>query len=268
MVENISPGVSARNARVVLFDFDGTLSVIRSGWMNVMVPMMVEILADLKTGESEEQLRGLVEEFVWRLTGKETIYQMIAFAEAVQARGGKPLEPAAYKQMYLDRLWQKIESRVEALRKGQADPQQYLVPGSLDLLDRLKARGLKMYLASGTDEIYMKEEARLLGVTQYFDGGVYGALDDYKSFSKAILIQRILSTAEFQGNQFLGFGDGYVEIEEVKNVGGVAVGVASEEPACSRVDQWKRERLIGVGADYIVPNYLCGEELFSSLFPA
>jgi phosphoglycolate phosphatase-like HAD superfamily hydrolase len=268
MVENISPGVSARNARVVLFDFDGTLSVIRSGWMNVMVPMMVEILADLKTGESEQQLRGLVEEFVWRLTGKETIYQMIAFAEAVQARGGKPLEPAVYKQMYLDRLWQKIESRVEALRKGQADPQQYLVPGSLDLLDRLKARGLKMYLASGTDEIYMKEEARLLGVTKYFDGGVYGALDDYKSFSKAILIQRILSTAEFQGSQFLGFGDGYVEIEEVKNVGGVAVGVASEEPACSRVDEWKRQRLIGVGADYIVPNYLCGEELFSSLFPA
>jgi phosphoglycolate phosphatase-like HAD superfamily hydrolase len=268
MVENITPGVSARNARVVLFDFDGTLSVIRSGWMNVMVPMMVEILADLKPGESEEQLRGLVEEFVWRLTGKETIYQMIAFAEAVQARGGKPLAPLAYKQMYLDRLWLKIESRVQALRKGQADPQQYLVPGSLDLLDRLKARGLKMYLASGTDEIYMKEEARLLGVTKYFDGGVYGALDDYKSFSKAILIQRILSTAEFQGNQILVFGDGYVEIEEVKNVGGVAVGVASEEPACNQVDQWKRQRLIDVGADYIVPNYLCAEELFSTLFPA
>jgi len=268
MVENIRPGVSARNARVVLFDFDGTLSVIRSGWMNVMVPMMVEILADLKSGESEEQLRALVEEFVWRLTGKETIYQMIAFAEAVEARGGKPLEPLAYKQMYLDRLWVKIESRVEALRKGQTDPEEYLVPGSLDLLARLKDRGMKMYLASGTDEIYMKEEARLLGVTKYFDGGVYGALDDYKSFSKAILIQRILSTAEFRGDQFLGFGDGYVEIEEVKNVGGVAVGVASEEPACAKVDEWKRQRLIGVGADYIVPNYLCGEELFSSLFPA
>jgi phosphoglycolate phosphatase len=268
MVENITPGVSARNARVVLFDFDGTLSLIRSGWMNVMVPMMVEILADLKTGESEEQLRILVEEFVWRLTGKETIYQMIAFAEAVEARGGKPLDPLVYKQMYLDLLWVKIESRVEALRKGQADPEQYLVPGARELLERLKARGLKMYLASGTDEIYMKEEARLLGVSKYFDGGVYGALDDYKSFSKAILIQRILSTAEFQGNEFLGFGDGYVEIEEVKNVGGVAVGVASEEPACAKVDQWKRQRLIGVGADYIVPNFLCGEELFSSLFPA
>ncbi|HTC89000.1 MAG TPA: HAD family hydrolase [Bryobacteraceae bacterium] len=267
MVENVRPGVSARHARVVLFDFDGTLSLIRSGWMNVMVPMMLEILADLKTGESEEQLRALIEEFVWRLTGKETIYQMIAFADAVQARGGIPLDPLVYKKMYLDLLWQKIEKRVEGLRKGQTDPEQFLVPGSRALLERLKDKGLKMYLASGTDEIYMKEEARLLGVTPYFDGGVYGALDDYKSFSKAILIQRILSRAEFQGNEFLGFGDGYVEIEEVKNVGGVAVGVASEEPGCSRVDEWKRQRLIGVGADYIVPNYLCGEELFASLFP-
>jgi phosphoglycolate phosphatase len=267
MVENVRSGVSARQARVVLFDFDGTLSLIRSGWMNVMVPMMVEILADLKTGESDEQLRALVESFVWRLTGKETIYQMIAFAEAVEARGGKALDPLQYKKMYLDLLWQKIEKRVEALRKGQADPEEFMVPGSRALLERLRDKGLKMYLASGTDEIYMKEEARLLGVAQYFDGGVYGAQDDF-SFSKAILIQRILSSAEFQGHQFLGFGDGYVEIEEVKNVGGVAVGVASEEPACTRVDEWKRQRLIGVGADYIVPNYLCGEELFSSLFPA
>jgi hypothetical protein len=34
------------------------------------------------------------------------------------------------------------------------------------------------------------------------------------------------------------------------------------------VDPWKRKRLIGVGADYIVPNFLCREELFSSLFSA
>ena len=268
MVENIRPGASARNARVVLFDFDGTLSLIRSGWMDVMVPMMVEILAELKTGETEDQLRVVVEDFVWRLTGKETIYQMMAFADAIRARGGTPLEPLVYKKMYLDRLWQKIEGRVEGLRKGQADPERYLVPGARGLLQQLKDRGLTLYLASGTDEIYMKEEARLLGLTDFFEGGVYGALDDYKSFSKAILIQRILSSADFSGQQILVFGDGYVEIEEVKNVGGVAVGVASQEPDCTLVDEWKRQRLIGVGADYIVPNFLCREELFSSLFPA
>ena len=50
MLEQLRPGVSASKARFVLFDFDGTVSVIRSGWVDVMVPMMVEILAGLKTG--------------------------------------------------------------------------------------------------------------------------------------------------------------------------------------------------------------------------
>src|SRR5437762_13176279 len=92
MVETIRQ-TSAGQARVVLFDFDGTLSLIRTGWMQVMVPMMVEILAALKTGESETGLRNVVEEFVWRLTGKETIYQMIALAEEVTRRGGTALDP-------------------------------------------------------------------------------------------------------------------------------------------------------------------------------
>ena len=265
-MEIIRSGASAAHARVALFDFDGTLSLIRSGWVDVMVPMMVEILLDLKTGETEAELRGIVEDFVWRLTGKETIYQMMEFADQVTQRGGRALDPLEYKKMYLDLLWVRIHGRIEELQQGHASPEQYMVPGARALLESLKSRGLKMYLASGTDEIYMKEEARLLDVARYFDGGVYGAQDDYKSFSKKILIQRILSTTDVEGGQILGFGDGYVEIEEVKQVGGVAVGVASTEPECREVDDWKRQRLIGVGADFIVPNYLCHDELVSVLF--
>jgi hypothetical protein len=114
----------------------------------------------------------------------------------------------------------------------------------------------------------MREEARLLDVERYFDGGVYGALDDYQSFSKAILIQRILSSGEFRGDEILAFGDGYVEIENVKQVGGVAVGVATAEPDCQGIDEWKRQRLISAGADYIVPHYLCHSELMTALFAA
>jgi phosphoglycolate phosphatase len=266
MLERIRSGASAARAKVALFDFDGTLSLIRSGWVDVMVPMMVEILAGLKTGESEAELRAIVEDFVWRLTGKETIYQMMEFAEHVEKRGGTALDPLEYKKMYLDLLWERIRTRVEDLREGRADPEQYMVPGARALLEDLKARGLRMYLASGTDEIYMKEEARLLDVARYFDGGVYGALDDYKSFSKKILIQRILATTDVRGEEIIGVGDGYVEIEEVKNVGGVTVGVATTEPECMVVDAWKRQRLIGVGADFIVPNYLARQELLAALF--
>jgi phosphoglycolate phosphatase len=267
MIECLRPGVSARNARVVLFDFDGTISTIRSGWEDVMVPMMVEILLELKTGESEESLRILVEDFVGRLTGKQTMYQMVELANQVELRGGSPPDPLVYKKMYLDLLHAKIAHRLEELRKGEVSPEKYLVPGARRLLESLEARGLTMYLASGTDQQYMREEAGLVDVSKYFCGRVYGALDDYKSFSKKILIQRLIVSAECEGPALLGFGDGYVEIENIKEVGGVAVGVATAEPECREVDDWKRKRLVGVGADFIVPNYLCHDELMAALFP-
>lgn len=266
MIEHVRPGASARHARVVLFDFDGTLSLIRAGWTDVMIPMMVEILMDLKTGEREEDLRELVTEYVGRLTGKQTIYQMIELAKQVELRGGKPLDPLLYKHRYLDLLHAKIAHRLQELRNGDAPPEKYLVPGARPLLEALRARGLKMYLASGTDQQYMREEADLLDVSRYFEGRVYGALDDYKSFSKKILIQKIIASAECDGPNFLGFGDGYVEIENVKEVGGVAVGVATDEPECRVVNEWKRKRLAGVGADFIVPNFECHQELMGVLF--
>jgi phosphoglycolate phosphatase len=246
----------APHAKVVLFDFDGTLSLIRTGWMQVMVPMMVEILAELQTGESEEELRRSIEDFVWRLTGKETLYQMIELADQVKRRGGTPLDPLVYKRRYLDRLSEVIRDRVESLRSGACPPDRYLVPGSRALLEGLRERGLRLYLASGTDEVYMKQEADLLDVSRYFDGGVYGALDDLAAFSKRMLVQRILTLPGIEGDQLIGFGDGYVEIEEVKLAGGIAVGVATDEPECRVPDEWKRQRLIGVGADYVIPNYL------------
>ena len=141
------------------------------------------------------------------------------------------------------------------------------MPGSIALLEALRARGLKLYLASGTDHEFVTNEARLLGVDRYFDGGVYGALDDYRTFSKAILIQRIIGGSEARGDEFLGFGDGYVEIENVRQVGGVTVGVATDEPDCAKVDQWKRTRLVEVGADYIVPHFGQHDQLVGTLFP-
>jgi phosphoglycolate phosphatase len=266
MLEIIHPGAAAPDARVAIFDFDGTLSLVRTGWMNVMVPMMIEVLGELHTGESDDELRVVIEDFVWRLTGKETLYQMIELADQVKLRGGTPLDPLDYKRRYLDRLSVVIEHRLAELRAGTCSPDKYLVPGSRDLLETLKERGLRFYLASGTDEIYMKEEADLLDVSRYFDGGVFGALDDINAFSKRMLVQRIIRLPGIHGGQLIAFGDGYVEIEEVKLAGGVTVGVATDEPECQVPDPWKRQRLIGVGADYIVPNFLCCSALLPMLF--
>ena len=240
----------------ILFDFDGTLSLIREGWMDVMVPMMVEVLQATGSGESPQKLAGLARGFVAELTGKQTIYQMIRLAEEVQRRGGIPEEPMAYKQRYHDRLVERIDGRRQALRSGRLPREAMLVPCSLELLDALQGRGVTMYLASGTDETYVIEEVRLLGLEGYFGRHVYGALDDYKSFSKAMVIERILRENQVDGARLLGFGDGYVEIQNIKEVGGTAVGVASDEAGRSgKPDPWKRDRLIGIGADLIIPDY-------------
>jgi len=266
VIEIVHRDASAAQAKAVIFDFDGTISLIRSGWVDVMVPMCVEQLAALGTGEPDSKLACAVEEFVWRLTGKETIYQMMALADAIRDRGGEPLEPLAYKRMYLDRLSLRISGRLGDLRRQRVSPDRYLVPGARELLESFVARGLRLYLASGTDDANVKEEADLLDVTRYFEGRVYGAQDDLKSFSKALLVQQILSVASFHPEELLVFGDGYVEIEEVKKAGGLAVGVATAEPECLLLDEWKRQRLIQVGADFIVPNYLQLDELTGTLF--
>ncbi len=263
LIGGFAPAASPRHA---LFDFDGTLSLIREGWPEVMIPMMVECLADTGTAESPEELGHIVSRFVMELNGKQTIYQMIRLAEEIGTRGGTPLDPLAYKQEYHARLMQRIESRREALRRGSLSPEDLLVPGSFEFLDALRSRGLTLYLASGTDENYVKEEARLLGLDRYFGPRIYGALDDFRSFSKAQVIERILAENQVEGSQLAGFGDGYVEIQNIRDAGGTAVAVASDEAHKSgRPDAWKRARLIGAGANIVVPDFQEANRLIAYL---
>jgi len=258
-IELLNTNLVRGQVRSVLFDFDGTLSLIREGWQGVMIPMMVETLAALNSGETEAELTAIVTEFVDRLTGKQTIYQMLELCVQIERRGGTPLDPLVYKHRYLERLWAHIAHRVEGLKSGRIPPEELIVPGGLEILENLQARGITMYLASGTDLPNVLDEAEALGIARFFSSGeekrIFGALDDYRRFSKAQVIQDILRNHRLNGAQLLTFGDGFVEIEETKQVGGIAVGVASDEVARRRINGWKRNRLIQAGADIIIPDF-------------
>src|SRR5438128_9175820 len=118
--------------KAVLFDFDGTLSTLRDGWNDLMADMMVEILPELP--------RAAAEGIVWRLTGQDTIYQMIAFTEEMRRCGRTPEAPEIYKRQFLDRLSRLMNPRLAELRGG-APPDRYLVPGARHMLEALRARG-------------------------------------------------------------------------------------------------------------------------------
>jgi phosphoglycolate phosphatase-like HAD superfamily hydrolase len=263
-IEIINPHIQRGHIRHALFDFDGTVSLIREGWQGVMIPMMVKVLLETPRHESEEELYAVVTEFVDRLTGKQTIYQMIQLCQEVRQRGGEPLDPLEYKWMYLDRLWERIKGRVAGLKNGQFTPEEMMVPGAVPMLEAMRARGVTCYLASGTDEVYVLDEAAALELSPYF-ASIYGALDDYQNYSKKMVIERILDENHLSGPEFVTFGDGYVEIEDTKAVGGIAVGVASDEANHQGINEWKRERLIQAGADLIIPDFRQHERLAAYL---
>ncbi len=256
-IEVVRPVSLREPPRHVLFDFDGTLSLIREGWMDIMVPMLADKLGPYaRKGEDRAAIEALVRDFVAALTGKQTIYQMIRLADEIRARGGAPGDPADYKAEYHERLMSRIASRREGLASGSIPREDMLVPGSLDILGLLRDRGAAIYVASGTDERYVHEEAALLGIDGFAPGRIYGALADKASFSKEMVIERILRENRVEGQALLAFGDGYVEIADSRAAGGTAVAVASDEAGRSgRPDAWKRERLVGAGADLVIPDY-------------
>lgn len=264
-IEILNPAIDKGKIRHVLFDFDGTLSLIREGWQDVMVPMMLEYLAEVAKDESPDELRHSVMDYVTRLTGKQTIYQMMELADQIRKRGGTPLEPLEYKHEYLRRLEVRIANRIGGLENKSIAAESLLLPGSIELLEALRSRGMHLYLASGTDEPFVLREAALLDVAKYFDGGIYGALDNYKNFSKQMVIDRIIREHHLSGPELLGIGDGYVEIENTKGVGGIALGVPCLESNPFEYDEWKKERLRIAGADLLIPNFLETEAVLEYL---
>jgi phosphoglycolate phosphatase len=252
--------------RAVLFDFDGTLSLIREGWHQIMIPMMVEVLQETRSGEDEATLTSLVGDYVMRLNGRPTIFQMIQLADEVRRRGGTPLAPEVYEARFLEMLMRRVRSRTEALATGQSKPDAWSVPGSHAFLQALRQRGLALYLASGTDLPSVKHEATLLQLTPFFGQHIYGPTSRDDGFSKRAVVDRILADTGVRGDEVIAFGDGFVEIEEVKRVGGAAVAVASDEVNRRGIHGWKRDRLVKAGADIVIGDYRRLDWLLDYLF--
>lgn len=252
--------------RFALFDFDGTLSLIREGWQDVMIPLMIEQLRNTPQAEQADVLRDFVGQLVEETTGLQTIFQMIRLRDEVARRGGVADDPSAYKAEYNRRLLAHIQQRVAGLRAGTITRTALMVPGAEEMLADLRQHDVTLFLASGTDQCYVDDECRALGLAEYFNGGIYGAQEDYQNFSKKLLIERIYRDHGLQGPELLAFGDGFVEIMDTKAANGVAVGVASDEVGCQKVNTWKRTRLIEAGADLIIPHFRQHADLITYLF--
>jgi phosphoglycolate phosphatase-like HAD superfamily hydrolase len=270
MPEIIRPVRVARKPRIAVIDFDGTLSLIRAGWVEIMVGIMLDVLRPLPgTTESESELTDFVTDFVLNMTGRATIFQMEYFVNAAKSRGGNPESPDFYTQQFLDALGAKAEERIQQLQSGRITRDELLIPGTIEFLSDLQSRGVQVTLASGTPVVIVRREAELLGIAHFFEGRIFGPEEDWRAFSKLSVMRQTLTDAGADGNELLGFGDGFVETENAKELGGIAIGCATDETHRSgRIEDWKRTRLIRAGADIIIPDYRHWHKLAELLFPA
>jgi phosphoglycolate phosphatase-like HAD superfamily hydrolase len=259
--------------RHAVFDHDGTISTLRQGWEQIMAPVMIKAILGDEYETADETVyhkaRNRVLDYINKSTGVQTIVQMEALVEMVREFAVVPADKIrdkfGYKQVYNDALMELVDMRIGKFKRGELDINDYTIKGALEFLMALKQRGIRLYLASGTDRQDVVAESEALGYAELFDGGTYGSVGDVARYSKKMVIARIMSENNLQGPELAVFGDGPVEIRECRKRDGISVGIASDEIRRHGLDAEKRSRLIKAGAHVLIPDFSAGKSLLKLL---
>ena len=256
-----------------IFDHDGTISTLREGWEQIVEPMMVRAILGARYDDADETLYHKVIDrsraFIDKTTGIQTLKQMEGLIEIVKEFRCVPadeiLDIHGYKAVYNQALLEMVRHRVDKLHRGELTSEDFQIKNARRLLESLHQRGIKLYLASGTDVDDVKSEAQAMGYADLFEGRIFGAVGDVKVEAKRVVLDRIISEHGLSGSEFATFGDGPVEMQETRKRGGIAIGVASDELRRFGLNEAKRSRLIRAGADIIVPDFSQLDPLFGLL---
>jgi phosphoglycolate phosphatase-like HAD superfamily hydrolase len=259
--------------KICIFDHDGTISVLRQGWESIMQETMIKIIAGKEyaklPSKKIEDIATQVNDLIEKTTGVQTIIQMKELINLIQNNGyvssSEILDAWDYKKIYNDKLLEKVSKRVEKFKKGLINLEDVTIKGSIKALEYFSKNGSTVYLASGTDQQDVIEEATILGYEKYFTGGIHGSVGDIKLDPKKKVIKNLISEIELNQNidvnECVVFGDGPVEMREAKKHGLIAIGILSDETRRWGLNLSKRERLILGGADILIPDFSCFSQL-------
>ena len=273
-IEIVSEIPSNMKVSHVIFDHDGTISTLREGWENIMQPMMMKAILGEQFSSANETMYYRVEErvnkFIDETTGIQTLKQMLGLVELVKEfgfiPGNKILDEFGYKEIYNKELLKVVKNRVKKFNAGELNLEDFAIKGAVDFLRHLAGKSIKLYLASGTDEQDVIEEAKALGYADLFEGRIFGAVGDVTKEAKKIVMSRILEKiGKENGKNVIAIGDGPVEIREIKKCGGIGIGIASDEIRRFGLNISKRSRLIKAGADIVISDYSQKEKLYKLL---
>ncbi len=266
--------LTLRKIKHVLFDHDGTISTLRQGWEKIMEEIMIKCILGKKylTADMDifERVRERVISYIEASTGVQTIIQMEALVDIIRefqiVSEDEILDKYEYKKIYNRELMKIVNKNIAKLQNKEFDTLDFTIKNAVNFLKDISGRGVKLYLASGTDVEDAINESKMLGYYDLFEGRVYGALNDISRYSKKIIINNIITDNNLAGPELAIFGDGPVEVRECRKRGGIAIGVASDEIRRYGINQRKRTRLIKAGAHIIIPDFSQAKTLLEILF--
>ena len=252
----------------VLFDFDGTISLLRKGWQEIMHPMMIEAICGDET--LTHRMNNRVSEFIDETTGVQTIVQMHGLVDLVREFGfvseQNILSAQGYREIYNKALMVPVNARIVKLDDGSVTPDEMCVAGARSFVEAVASQGVSLYIFSGTNQEDVRNEAGKLQVAHHFTE-IWGALKTMKEYSKEKILTGMIEQHRLTGPEMLIIGDGPVEIRLAHEHGCISVGVASNEKEGGH-DPVKHARLLDAGADITVPDFTNGQALVKYLFDA
>ena len=248
--------------KTAIFDFDGTVSTLREGWEEIMQPLMLSLISPDK--EPSKELIKEVQSYIDESTGIQTVFQMQWLSKRVEQSTGILLDEWWYKDQYNDHLLQMVEKRIDKIKTGKKEAEDFRIAGSLEFFKQLHSKGIKVYIASGTDDIDLQKEIEILGIAPYIEKAC-GAPHREASCPKEKVISDLLNDPELLANEIVVIGDGKVEIMLAKESGALAIGTATDEKQRKGINQQKQQKLIKAGADCITGDFLELDGLLSYL---
>ena len=263
-IEIINEWKEKLDIKYAIFDHDGTISTLREGWEHIMAPIMIKAILGENykdTGiDIYKKVKERVNEYIDKTTGIQTLAQMKGLVDIIREFGfvseNNILDEFGYKKIFNDELLEMVNNRERKFTNGELSIEDLTIKNAIPFIKKLHETGIKMYLASGTDEKDVKAEACKLGYDHLFEGRIFGSVGDIKIEAKQVVLNRILDKIGSEAStKIITFGDGPVEIRETHKRGGLTVGLATNELRRYGLNIQKRARLIKAGADIVIPDF-------------
>lgn len=235
-----------------MIDWDGAISLIREGWQRIMQEYIANFIS---SGLPQKNDYLWAQSFIKKTLGENTVEQMLGMIEKAEQNGRNDIPVSYSEKMALAEEHRKKyreilekEVRGKRIKTAKKNPDKFIVRGMKYLLEELKKRNIKIFVASGSEQEGkggIEEEAETLGLKHYFEA-VFGYNGSISPYNKENVVKWILNKYNLDPLQLLVVGDGPKEMKVGKKFGAVTIGLISNNVT--------RKILLDSGADFIVYN--------------